>query len=311
MDDIGPKIRPLLVHFKETLGYTTARAVNNRDAIYEGMRREADAMGIPYPEGSQTWVSFETGVNYACFCFAGLSLGARIFAGILTWVAIIVDDSAKADAEQWYQFTPRFLAGAKQPNVIAQGWDRCIRQSYQHYSPIAANFIITSCLNFTNASALEGAEIPKMTRTAGGQSWPYYIRDKNGLAEAYAWMTFQKETCPDFSNFIQVIPDMAKYLCLANDVLSFYKEECSRETDNYMHDRASCEGISVYEVFRQVVEEVANVHHGISLALRGKTPYAEVWHDHALGYVSMHTTSSRYRLRDLGLDEVAPQSHPR
>jgi hypothetical protein len=92
--------------------------------------------------------------------------------------------------------------------------------SYRYYSPIVANFIITSALNFVNANALEGSEVPKLTRTVGGENWPYYLRDKDGISEAYVWLTFPKALCPDISLYMEAIPDMNKYISFTNDILS-------------------------------------------------------------------------------------------
>lgn len=79
------------------------------------------------------------------------------------------------------------------------------------------------------------------------------------------------------------------------------------ETRNYVRTRASYEGVEVYEVLRQIMEETVDAHRRIVLVLEGKEPYARYWNEHALGYVSFHTTSERYQLRDLGLDESLPR----
>ncbi|KAJ2988178.1 hypothetical protein NUW58_g4118 [Xylaria curta] len=321
-DEIGHKLKPLLVKFEQdplsvkidqftnfvttAVGYTSVGSGNDRHALHEGMHLAADRIGIPYPKGSHSWYSFQAGANYGYLCYANLPLEARIYAGIFTWLAILVDDGANKDPEEWHQFVPRFLTASEHHNNVAQEFDRWLRLSYQHYSPVVANFIITSSLNFVNACALEGSEMPKMTRTAGGESWAYYIRDKNGVAEAYAWMTFPKAVCPDVSCYMEAVPDMAREICFTNDILSFYKEECVRETDNYMHNRASYEDVSVYEVLRRVIEENVEAHRRIALVLKGKEPYAQLWNDHALGFVAYHKITERYRLQDLGLDERLP-----
>ncbi|KAI0453947.1 isoprenoid synthase domain-containing protein [Xylaria acuta] len=298
-DEIGSKLQPLL--------YAGAEG-NDRRALFEGMHGEAARIGIPYPEGSQSWHAFQTGANYAYLCYANLPLEVRIYTGIFTWLGVLVDDGANKDPEEWHQFVPRFLGGGEDQHHsdVAREWDRWLRLSYRFYSPVAANFIITSGLNFVNACALEGSEVPKMTRTKGGESWAYYIRDKNGIAEAYAWMTFPKAICPDVACYMEAMPDMNRWICFTNDILSFYKEECAMETDNYMHSRASYEDVGVYEVLRQVIEETVDAHRRIALVLEGKEPYAQLWSNHALGFVAFHKTTERYKLREVGLSEGLP-----
>jgi hypothetical protein len=95
-----------------------------------------------------------------------------------------------------------------------------LQLAYKYYSTAVANFIVTSSLNFVNATALEGSELQRLTRTAGGENWPYYLRDKDGAAEAFTWLTFPKAVCPDLTMCIEAVADMNKYMCLINDILS-------------------------------------------------------------------------------------------
>lgn len=71
-----------------------------------------------------------------------------------------------------------------------------------------------------------------------------------------------------------------------------------------MHHRTSFEGVDVYEVVGKVIEEVLDAYHRISLTLEGKEPYAELWREHAMGYLTFHKSSQRYKLQDLGLGEI-------
>ncbi|KAI1130161.1 isoprenoid synthase domain-containing protein [Nemania abortiva] len=306
-DVMKHELTPLLMKFEEAMGYTNAVG-KDYAALFEALHLRASRIGVPYPEGSHSWHAFQTGANYAYLCYPNLPLELRVYSGIFTWLAIIVDDGGKKDPEEWHQFIPRFLAGAAQHNRLAQEWDRWLRLAFEYYSPTAANFIITSSLNFTNACALEGSELPQMTRTAGGENFADYLRDKNGLAEAYAWMTFPRTACPNISSYIEAVPDIIKYICFTNDILSFYKEERVLETDNYMHIRASYEGTGVNEVLRQVIEETVSAHRRIALVLDGKEPYGQLWSDHALGFIAFHKTSERYKLREIGLNESLPKS---
>ncbi|KAI1164972.1 isoprenoid synthase domain-containing protein [Nemania serpens] len=315
-NEIGQKVIPLLVELEEAVGYTGAKG-HDHAAFFEGMHLQAARIGVPYPEGSTSWYAFHTGANHAYppdqhnnlwFCFPNHPLEVRIYTGIYTWLATFIDDIAQKNPEEWHQFTPRFLVGAEQSNHVAREWDRWLRLSYQHYSPTTASFIITSSLNFASVSALEASDVPRIVPTPGGKSWPQYLRDKTGIGEAYALMTFPKVICPDVSYYIEAIRDMDHWICKINDIFSFYKEECAGEKDNYMHTRAFYEGIDVYETLRKVSEETMDAYRRIELVLEGKDPYAQLWHDHVLGYVSFHTVSERYKLRDLGLDESLPMN---
>jgi hypothetical protein len=144
----------------------------------------------------------------------------RIYNGVYTWLTVLIDDGAGKDPEQWLEFVPRFLVGQPQPCPTSRAWAQYLRLAYKYYSAAVANFIVTSSLNFVNATALEGYELPRLIRTAGGENWPYYLREKDGVGEAYVWLTFPKEIYPDVKMCIEVVSDMNKYLCFTNDILS-------------------------------------------------------------------------------------------
>ncbi|KAI0869874.1 isoprenoid synthase domain-containing protein [Hypoxylon argillaceum] len=309
--DIGRLLTPLIAKFDADLNYTGAISGDDLEGLLRGMHEQAIKIGIPYPEGSHSWYSFNVGVYYAHLCFPSHPLNIRVYTGIYTWLAVLVDDGACKDPNLWQNFMIRFQTGLEQVTLLAQAWADYLRLSYKYYSPIVANFIVTSSLNFTNANALEGSELPFMSRTTGGKNWPYYLRDKDGLSEAYVWMTFPKELYPDISSYMEAIPDMNKYISFTNDILSFYKEEKAGEEDNYMHSRASYEGKDIYTVFKEVIQENIDAHRRIQVVLCGREPYGRAWHEHAMGFVAMHKAMGRYRLHELGLGESYTDSFGR
>jgi hypothetical protein len=110
--------------------------------------------------------------------------------------------------------------GGRQLCAASRAFAQHLQLAYKYFSTAVANFIITSSLNFVNATALEGSELRRLTRTTGGESWPYYLRDKDGVAEAFTWLTFPKCICPDLTMCIEAVADMSKYMCFTNDILS-------------------------------------------------------------------------------------------
>ncbi|KAI1503430.1 isoprenoid synthase domain-containing protein [Biscogniauxia marginata] len=303
--ELSGLLRPLVTEFSSQIRYAGAKSSCDLDLdrLLQGMREQAVNLGIPYPEGSHSWYCFKLGLYYARFCYPDHPLDVRIYTGIYTWIATLVDDRANKDPEEWQHFILRFQTGAQQHSPLAQAWADYLRLSYKYYSPIAANFIITSSLNFTNANALEASEVLRMTRTAGGEGWPYYLRDKDGVSEAYAWLTFPKSIYPDISRYMEAIPDMRDFISFTNDILSFYKEETAGEKDNYIHIRAFYDGKSVFTTLEDVIRENVDALHRTQVVLQDKGPYAQAWHDHAMGYVTFHKMVERYKLGELGLGE--------
>lgn len=101
------------------------------------------------------------------------------------------------------RFQERFYSNEPQPNALLQGLADIFKETYQHYENIVANFIIVSSLSFVTASVLEvRPEFRSLTPTRGGQNWPYYVRDKGGLPEAYGYMIWPKSLYPDIGQFL-------------------------------------------------------------------------------------------------------------
>ncbi|KAJ7159374.1 hypothetical protein C8R43DRAFT_1086920 [Mycena crocata] len=68
---------------------------------------------------------------------------------------------------------------------------------------------------------------------------PHYLRSKSGAAEAYAAGIFKATKDQNFpvSKYIRVLPDVAFFIEVMNDLLSFHKEELAGETHNLIHLR--------------------------------------------------------------------------
>lgn len=118
-------------------------------------------------------------------------------------------------------FHERFAAGEKQPIPLLQGWADLMRLVFKHWDPLVANFIVSASLNFLNANVLEARkEFNRMERTKAGHGWAWFLREKDGVGEAYAWFTFPRALCPDVSSFLEVIPVLGEWIGLTNDILS-------------------------------------------------------------------------------------------
>lgn len=123
-----------------------------------------------------------------------------------------------ADSERFHE---KFLARKPQPTRLLESWAEILLDAFRYWDPIIANFIVGASLDFTNACVLEGRpELQTIVPTKEGMSFPWFLRQKNGLADAYAYFAFPMSICPDFSCYLEAIPDLSTYLCLANDIMS-------------------------------------------------------------------------------------------
>ncbi|KAI1375404.1 terpenoid synthase [Hypoxylon crocopeplum] len=275
MKDLGTFLRPLVTSFVAELGYETAPNISD-ETYWGALHRQATNTGVPYPEGSHSYKCLRVGGTYAIACFPNHPLDVQVYVGIYTWLVVIIDDVAcKSSAE------------------------------FEHYwDPVVANFIVASSLDFLNACVLEARpEFRHLAPTKGGQSFPWYLRFKNGLPDTYAYFTFPKALYPDISYFLEAIPDLSMYICLANDVLSFYKEEKAEEKNNYLHHRARYESKDVRTVLEDVIKQVLEGVHRTRVVVQGRAPYEQALNSHILGYVGFHMLNDRYRLKEVGLGE--------
>lgn len=173
-----------------------------------------------------------------------------------------------------------------------------------------ANLLVTTTLNFINANVIESSpELAAFKPTFNaGREFPYWLRDISGIPMAYAIFMFPSEGYPDVGAFLEAFPDLNKFINLANDVISFWKEEKAGETRNYISLRAQAEGKPALEVMQAVAEETVACADRVEaiLSKEGREPYYQVWRSFLDGYMSFHLTSRRYKLDVLGLERQSP-----
>jgi len=103
-----------------------------------------------------------------------------------------------------------------------------MHEVFKFWDSTVANFIVSASLNFLTACALQARDgFTQMKRTKAGHNWAWFMRDKDGVGEAYAWFAFPKALCPDISQFLEMIPDLSAWIGLTNDVLSLVYLPCS------------------------------------------------------------------------------------
>lgn len=201
------------------------------------MRAHADSTGVPYEEGTHSWLMFKVGYVYPVVsnarrsfnskakntevCFPLHPFEVQLYIGIYSWLGLLLDDQAVEYLEEFSLFHERFCADEKQPIPLLQAWADLMKLTFKYWDPLIANFIVTASLNFLNSNALEARkEFNEIERTKAGRSWAWFLREKDGVGEAYAWFTFPKALCPDISLFLEVVPDLSIWIGLTNDVLS-------------------------------------------------------------------------------------------
>ncbi|RDL37362.1 uncharacterized protein BP5553_04795 [Venustampulla echinocandica] len=303
--DLASSIRPIVVPFIQGLGHKPSTQLDNERLWLSSLAKVA-SMDIPCPENSGNWKRLKVGFSYAHHCYPNHPLEVQVFIAVFTLLVQQLDDFTPEGMQDIEKFVPRLCTGEQQPTNVLRGLAQLMLEVHDHWSPVPANLIISSCLNFVTSAIIEHKRLVRReTQFRSGKAWAYYLRNLDGLGDAFAIFTFPSALYPDTSKFLQAIPDMAMYIVFANDIISFYKEELAGEDGNYAHSRAIYNSKDVVTTLNDIVEDTEACYRRIrELLMSGGSdgqPYAKAWQAHEQGYIDFHRNSGRYKLEKLGL----------
>ena len=147
------------------------------------------------------------------------------YVGLFTWLVVQYDDIVGQDnemVEEALLFHQRFFRGEPQPNNLLEGIAELIREAHDHFDPVMANMLQLSVLKFLTSNLLERHDgFQNMPVTRAGIKFPDFYRDMSGMNVAYAVFCYPKEQYPDVGAVLEAIPDMARFIDISNDVLSY------------------------------------------------------------------------------------------
>ncbi|KAF5620071.1 longiborneol synthase [Fusarium sp. NRRL 52700] len=66
LQDLKSFIQPLITSFANEIGYSPLKTTSN-DALWKAMRTYADNTGVPYEQGSHSWLMFKVGYVYPVY----------------------------------------------------------------------------------------------------------------------------------------------------------------------------------------------------------------------------------------------------
>ncbi|KAF7367637.1 Terpenoid synthase [Mycena sanguinolenta] len=218
------------------------------------------------------------------FCYHNHTFEVKVSIALYSWFFFYIDDIASEQSLEDYQ--RRFLLGFPQEDPVLVHLNTTLGRMYNYWDPICANLIGCAALECLSGTLLENRpEISKMAVRPGAISWPKYLRTMSGVGPGYSCAIFPKQTHRDISAYIQILPDIGDYFCLANDVLSFYKEELAGETTNQVHLRADTTGKHPKRVLIEMVEEVRDLHIRITTTLEEQPEALAAWKTFEYGYM--------------------------
>ncbi|KAF5676907.1 longiborneol synthase [Fusarium heterosporum] len=304
---LAARLRPLYTKFFKDLDLKPAFERYESGRLMEEVLAYAKTTGVPCPPNSYSYQSLLVGYTYADNCLPYHDLEVKVFVAIYTWLATLCDNAERLNiVNDVEMFQSRYLTGKEQPTILTQAFAKELRRAYELYHPLVANLIVNSSFNLLTSTALvarEGIKDKRYHPSKGGNYFPWYIRERDGVGEAYAWFTFPKRQFPNLDVPIEAIEDMTRFIAYANDVLSFYKETLEGETSNYINTTAAYDGTDSIVTLRKTAQDAIDNARRIESVLKGKDEYERAWRLHAAGYIQMHVMRGRYRLWELGVGD--------
>lgn len=231
-----------------------------------------------------------------------------------TAFAILIDDTTNVSIDDLRTFLARLCGGQIQPNLLLRDMLRFIADVIpRFYGPFASDVIRKTIVEFTSVCVLETEYAGRITLAPTAPDFPYYLRLKTGMAEAYALFAFPESLFPEsvfMPVYLPVIPGLVRYINLANDLLSYYKESVvGGEIFNYTVNYARTNDLTPVESLRETVSSLNACVANIRATLAGPDSTGSTDLHGAVtklfsGYAVYHYSSARYRLSELGIPEL-------
>ncbi|KAE8148908.1 isoprenoid synthase domain-containing protein [Aspergillus avenaceus] len=129
-----------------------------------------------------------------------------------------------------------------------------------------------------------------------------YIRTKSSLAEAYALFAFPEHIYPEgvcLSRYLPVVPDLMRFICAVNDVLSF-PEERKGEKFTFVHIYSRVKGVEPLQALGDICEETVRLMHRIRGVLGEERMRGDI-EAFMHGYILLHLGTPRYKLYEMDI----------
>ncbi|KAG1780099.1 isoprenoid synthase domain-containing protein [Suillus placidus] len=272
------------------------------EALYAECLQEATNRGFPMDGEYSIRAHMANGVSMFCAGYAHLPDRATrmwicLFTGVSTRIDDILDNGL--NSVHLHSFNENFVNCRPQGNPLLNAFDELMREAHHHYSPLVANMIITSSLDFISGIMLEHGT-NNMQVSTDAPSYPDYCRVLGGVASAYSLFIFPS-TIP-YRQFIQSMPDVMFIVNTVNDILSYYKEEMEGETTNYVSLVAASGKLTKRDALHGIIEKTMQAHHNIIGCLKPCPEAYDAYLSFFYGYINYHAALKRYKLEEIMLE---------
>ncbi|KAJ5717684.1 hypothetical protein N7488_003330 [Penicillium malachiteum] len=190
----------------------------------------------------------EASAGIALTTFYHASLDVQRVVGIYTVYAIFTDDQVKELEHDLKQFSFNLLSGKPQNNKFMQSYAQFLTGMHDIFGQFGGDMIIKDTIQFISACYLElKLDTNNLSFPRDAPDFPYYIRIKTGVAEAYAFMIFPEHLFPEekcLGTYLPIISYIQAYFNFLNDIMSSYKEAFEEEDCNFVDNSAKTLGVT-------------------------------------------------------------------
>ncbi|GJE83989.1 terpenoid synthase [Phanerochaete sordida] len=238
---------------------------------------------------------FAAAVGITTLVFRHTRLETQAYIAVYAFLAICLDDLAVPE-DALVAFAPRLLAGAPQGHWVLARFVAHLGAAPRLFAPFSVAAMVSCTVQFVNSTLLDRMGAVRLT--PGSLPYVHYKRAINGVGEAFALFAWEAERFPDSSRYLQILPDLCRFMEYANDILSFYKEELAGEQDNFVHDIMAVSGLDAPQVLSDLVDAAVKTVQRARIVLQDSEEL-KVFESMLEGYIAFHFTVSRYRLREI------------
>lgn len=266
------------------------------DDLHKAVVKELEALNIPIAS-VQCWILW--GCQLVENFYPNHPVDLKVLIVICSLAIFYIDDVLAGKPELLLSFQPNILAGISQPDLILESLSSTlIPRMWTYFDSLAANAIAVGFYEFINGTAME-VITKTMVHSPSAPRFPEYVRLKAGAPTPYAYWLFYSPSHSSIQSYVQSIPDLLALINRVNDILSFYKEELAGEDDNFVHMTAKISNKSVTLTLQDICDESLQLIDDVSKTLAMYPGHLALFRGFLSGYLRFHTSTTRYRLRDL------------
>jgi len=270
---------------------------NGMDPVVKGKALDiAKSWNLGLPDGVLDKY-LTVGLVIAITAYGHTPFDTQVAIALYTLCCTIADDTIMSN-EILREFVPRFFDGQPQLHPILTHLVEELTILRKQYSSYSGNALVISTLEFINAEMFLRDEGGSELRAREATDYVDYIRWKTGVGEAYGAFIWPRALFPETKTYIQAMPNALQFICLCNDLMSYYKEATAGETDNYVSQWTVVCGQTALDTLEAMTTRLVNLDERVKAVL-GNTPERRAWELFTAGYTEFHLYTPRYLLKDL------------